>query len=96
MRKSVHIFCSDTIYYLQVCLNFTLCQKEVDSLDDFLQFYRVYMGTADEVDDRFRARGATVSMYGEALGTADNGDGQKQKDVYVENEELKEGNIIHV
>ena len=57
----------------------------------FFQFYRVYMGTADEVDDRLRARGATVSMYGEALGTADNGDGQKQKDVYVENEELKEG-----
>jgi len=54
------------------------------------KFYRVYMGTADEVDDRLRARGATVSMYGEALGTADNGDGQKQKDVYVENEELKE------
>ena len=54
------------------------------------------MGTADEVDDRLRARGATVSMYGEALGTADNGDGQKQKDVYVENEELKEGNINHV
>ena len=59
------------------------------------QFYRVYMGTADEVDDRLRARGATVSMYGEALGTADNGDkGQKQKDVYVENEELKEGTLF--
>ena len=50
----------------------------------------MYRGTANELDDRLRARGATVSMYGEALGDAGSpGD----KDVYVENEELKEGKL---
>ena len=42
-------------------------------------------GTANNVDDRLRARGATASLYGEPLENDKDG-----KDVYVENEELKE------
>lgn len=49
------------------------------------KFYRVLRGTANELDDRIRARGNAASMIEVPLEK----DGA-QKDVYAENEELKE------
>ena len=47
------------------------------------QFYRVYMGTANDYDDHIRARGANASIVGEAFGTTET------KDMFLENQELK-------
>lgn len=51
----------------------------------FQQFYRVLRGTANEFDDRIRARGNAASMIEVPLEKE-----ASQKDVFVENEELKE------
>ena len=50
-----------------------------------LQFLRVLRGTANELDDRIRARGNAASMIEVPLERE-----AAQKDVYAENEELKE------
>lgn len=50
-----------------------------------LQFLRVLRGTANELDDRIRARGNAASMIEVPLERE-----VAQKDVYAENEELKE------
>ena len=49
-----------------------------------LQFLRVLRGTANELDDRIRARGNAASMIEVPLERE-----AAQKDVYAENEELK-------
>ena len=48
-----------------------------------IQFYRVYMGTANDYDDHIRARGANASIVGEPFGT------NETKDMFLENQELK-------
>ena len=50
----------------------------------FLKFFRLARGTANELDDRIRARGNAASMIEVPLER-----NVTQKDVYVENEELK-------
>ena len=50
----------------------------------FLKFFRLARGTANELDDRIRARGNAASMIEVPLER-----NATQKDVYVENEELK-------
>ena len=47
------------------------------------QFYRVYKGTANDMEDHVRARGATASIVGEQFGT------HEEKDIFLENQELK-------
>ena len=49
-----------------------------------LKFFRLARGTANELDDRIRARGNAASMIEVPLER-----NVTQKDVYVENEELK-------
>ena len=49
-----------------------------------LKFFRLARGTANELDDRIRARGTAASMIEVPLEKE-----AAQKDVYVENEELK-------
>ena len=49
-----------------------------------LQFLRLFRGTANELDERIRARGHAASMIEVPLERE-----ASQKDVYVENEELK-------
>ena len=49
-----------------------------------LKFFRLARGTANELDDRIRARGNAASMIEVPLER-----NATQKDVYVENEELK-------
>ena len=53
-----------------------------------LKFFRLARGTANELDDRIRARGNAASMIEVPLER-----NATQKDVYVENEELKASNI---
>ena len=54
----------------------------------FLKFFRLASGTANELDDRIRARGNAASMIEVPLER-----NATQKDVYVENEELKASNV---
>ena len=53
-----------------------------------MKFFRLARGTANELDDRIRARGNAASMIEVPLER-----NATQKDVYVENEELKASNF---
>ena len=55
-----------------------------------LQFLRLFRGTANELDERIRARGHAASMIEVPLERE-----ASQKDVYVENEELKVRLIVN-
>ena len=55
-----------------------------------LQFLRLFRGTANELDERIRARGHAASMIEVPLERE-----TSQKDVYVENEELKVRLIVN-
>ena len=60
------------------------------SLFSVLQFLRLFRGTANELDERIRARGHAASMIEVPLERE-----TSQKDVYVENEELKVRLIVN-
>ena len=60
------------------------------SLFSVLQFLRLFRGTANELDERIRARGHAASMIEVPLERE-----ASQKDVYVENEELKVRLIVN-
>ena len=64
--------------YFRLCSTLTLTSLS------FLKFFRLARGTANELDDRIRARGNAASMIEVPLER-----NVTQKDVYVENEELK-------
>ena len=60
------------------------------SFSSVLQFLRLFRGTANELDERIRARGHAASMIEVPLERE-----ASQKDVYVENEELKVRLIVN-
>lgn len=49
----------------------------------------MYKGTANDMDDQVRARGATASIVGEPFGT------NEDKDMFLENQELKVVSLHH-
>lgn len=66
-----------------LCSKQTMLQKAAHFICFLLQFLRLARGTANELDETTRARGTNASMIEIPL------EGEEQKDVYAENEELK-------